>query len=84
MIGILIENGSAFLYDIPHIQILNEVVECTFKCRNGTVDTLKMVCKNADFSSQEVCDHKGRTPWHIALGGKLNKVSIEVCKVLSK
>ena len=84
MIGILIENGSAFPYDIPHIQILNEVVECTLKCRNGKVDTLKMVCENADFTSVEVCDDEGRTPWHIALGGKLNKVSIEVCKVLSK
>ena len=84
MIRILLENESAFPFDIPHIHILNEVIRCTLKCQNGTIDTLKIVCENVDFRSPQVCDHEGRTPWHLALSGKRKKVSIEVCKMLSK
>ena len=84
MILILMENESALPFDIPHIQILNEVIECTLKCQNGaTVNALRMLCENIDFTSLEVWDDQGRTPWHLALGGKL-KIGVEVCKVLSK
>ena len=84
MIRILIENESSFPFDIPHIHILNEVIQCTLKCKSETVDTLEIVCKNVDFGSPQVRDHEGRTPWHLALSGKCKKISIEVCKILSK
>lgn len=84
MILILMENESALPFDIPHIQILNEVIECILKCQNGaTVNALRMLCENIDFTSLEVWDDQGRTPWHLALDGKL-KIGVEVCKVLSK
>ena len=83
MIRLLMEHGAPLPNDIPHSFILHEVVKCTLKCEKG-VDTLNMVCAEFDYTCQEVCDEEGKTPWHLALNAKRKRISIDICKVLSK
>ena len=83
MIRVLLENGASLPNGAHTATILNDVVECTIKCANATVDTLTMVCERLDFVSQPLCD-KERSPWHLALRCKRNRTSIAICTVLSK
>ena len=83
MIKILVDCGASVDFEIPHTTVLNEVVKITMKCQDAfCVDTLRLVCDRFSFGSQRECDENGQTPWHLALGAKRSKVSIEVCKVL--
>ena len=84
MIQLLIENGPAIPNSSPCSSIINEVVDCTLKCENGTVDTLELVCARFDFKTKQACDIDGRNPWHVALQHKQKKMFEKVCKVLRK
>ena len=64
--------------------ILSQVIECTLKCENGTVDTLELVCEKFDFETQQACDKEGKTPWHVTLEYTWKKIGVEICKVLRK
>ena len=84
MIQLLIENRATIPNSSPCSSIINEVVDCTLKCENGTVDILELVCARFDFETKQACDIDGRNPWHVALQHKQKKMFEKVCKVLRK
>ena len=84
MIHLLIENRATIPNGSPCSSIINEVIECTLKCENGTVDTLELVCEKFDFETQQACDKEGKTPWHVTLEYTWKKIGVEICKVLRK
>ena len=84
MIHLLIENRTPLPNSSPCSSIINEVVDCTLKCENGTVDALELVCEKFDFETQQACDKEGKTPWHVTLEYTWKKIGVEICKVLRK